>query len=73
MLCFNDNGHTIWMQSFHESVSDLYRQVFLDLQTPGENIDNAGDFGQANHLSIRNISDVSPANERQKRMFAKRL
>ena len=38
----------------------------LNLRTPGNDFDNAGQFAQSGHFSIRQVPDVSAPHERQK-------
>ena len=73
MFCFHDNADATRLQTFHERVGDLDRELFLDLQSTSENIDNARDFGQANNFSVRNVSDVCSTDEWQQVVLTHRI
>src|SRR5438094_9846523 len=73
MFCFHDNADAVWFQTLHQSVSDLDRGLFLNLQSPGENIDNARDFRKAYYLAVRYVRYVSPDDEREEVSLAHRI
>src|SRR5436853_2123697 len=73
MFCLHDHANAKRLQAFHQRVGNLNRELLLDLKAPRENIDNARDLRKADHFSVRNISDVRPADEWKQMMFAHRV
>jgi hypothetical protein len=55
---------------FFDGRRDLRGEPLLHLQAPRKRVDDAWDLAQANHLAIRNVGDVSFAEERQQVMLA---
>jgi hypothetical protein len=47
--------------------------LFLDLKTTSEEVNDACDLGEANHLAIGDVSDVGPPDEWEEMMFAHRI
>ena len=47
------------------------KTTLLNLEAAGEDVDEARDLAQANHLGARNIGDVALAEKRQQMVFAK--
>src|SRR4051812_17363300 len=73
MFCLHDHANAERLQAFHQRVGNLNRELLLDLKSPRENIDNARDLRKSDHFSVRNISDVRPADERKQMMLAHRV
>ena len=73
MLRFHNDCDTRRLQTIHERFSNLSGEIFLNLQTPRKNIDNARDFGEADDFSVWDVSHVTPADERQQVVFAQRI
>ena len=46
------------------------RQTLLDLQAPGEHLDQAGDLGEPDNLPVRQIADMTFAEERHQVVLA---
>ena len=61
------------MQRLHERVSDLRRQLLLNLQPPGEDIHDARNFRKPDHFPVGNVGNVRLADEGQKMMLAHRI
>jgi hypothetical protein len=72
MVGLHHDSDALGMQVIFQPVSNLYGQAFLDLQLPGEEIDDAGELRQAEDACSRNVADVSDALERQKVMLTER-
>src|SRR3546814_2724843 len=53
MLGFEHDGGTAGAEMFVDGVDDLRCQVFLGLQAPGEDIDQACQLGKADHAVMR--------------------
>src|SRR4051812_12057801 len=70
MLCFNDHTDTARLQFPHQRISDLHREILLDLEAPGKHIDDARHLRQTNDFAVRDISDVSFPDKREQMMFA---
>ena len=49
---------------------DLVGQALLQLQPPREDVDEARDLAEADHLAVRDVGDVALAEERQQVMLA---
>ena len=73
MFCLDDDGNTVGMESFHQRIRHLHRQVLLNLQPAGEDVDNARHFGKPDHFSVWDVSDVRLADKRQQMMLAHRV
>src|SRR2546423_5511167 len=70
---FDHDPNAAWFQTFHQRVGDLNCELFLDLQTARENIDNARDLRKPDYLSVWNVSDVGSSDERKQVMLAHRI
>jgi hypothetical protein len=66
----DDDGDTNGCDLFSNRVGDLIGEPLLHLQAPAEDIDQARDLAEANHLRARNIRDMAPAEERQEMVLA---
>ena len=73
MLCFHDHCYAGRFETSHEPFGNLRGKIFLDLQAPGENIDNARHLGKADHFPVRNVGDVRPTNEWKQMMLTERI
>ena len=67
---FDDHAHALGLNHLLDRFGNLGSQPFLNLQPPRKKFDQAWNFAQANHFSIRNISDVYLPEERQHVMLA---
>ncbi len=56
-----------------DRLGDFPGEIFLDLQAPGEHVDNPGDLRQPQHLAGWNVGDMGLADEGQQMMFAQRV
>ncbi len=73
MFGLYDHGDPGGFETSHERLSNLRREIFLDLQSARENIDDARHFGKTDHFAVRNVSYVRPADERKQMVLAKRI
>ena len=71
--CLDDNSHSKWIESILDTVADLCRESFLNLQTTGEGLDHSGNLAQSGNLSIRDICNVGLTDERHHVMLAGRV
>jgi len=69
---FNDHRHSGRLQNPDQFFRDLIREPFLNLESPGVNVDNTWNFRKADNLAVRNVGDVRFTIEWQKVVFAKR-
>src|SRR5437868_14857621 len=67
---FDDYTHALRLDYLLDRFGNLGGEAFLNLQPPRKKFDQAWNFAQANHFSIRNISDVYLPEERQHVMLA---
>lgn len=67
---FDDYAHALRFDYFLNSFGDLGGEAFLDLQTAGEEFDEARNFAEADYLSVGDVGDVDFAEERQHVVFA---
>ena len=65
MLGFDDNGHAFGARDALNGFGNLSGQVFLNLQTAGVHVDDAGKLGQAQYLASGQVGNVALADERQ--------
>ena len=73
MLCFDYHADATGIGRIHDRFRNLLRQSLLNLQPACIHIDDASDFGQAQHLARRQITDVTIPEKRQYVMFAQRV
>ena len=73
MFCLHHDGDAVGLETIHERLRDLGRQVFLNLQTARENIDNARHLREADDFPVRNVGNVGAADEREQMMLAHRV
>ncbi len=59
MFRFNDHAYARRLQTFHQRVGNLNRELLLDLQSSRENIDDARNFREADDFAVRNVGDVA--------------
>ena len=70
VLAFNLNANTLGTEFFVEGRGDLLGHPFLDLETLGKHVDQAGNLGEADDLFIRDIRNVAATKEGQNVVFA---
>ncbi len=70
---FDDDGNALWVEQVAQEVGYLARHALLDLQAAGVHVDDAGNFGEAEHPAVWNVGNVSAPNEGQHVMFAKAI
>jgi hypothetical protein len=73
MLRFYYHGHAGGFQTIHERLGDLRRKIFLDLQTPREDIDNARHLGKANHFPVWKVSHMRATDEGKQMVLTQRI
>src|SRR6266516_2678719 len=73
MFGLYDHGDPGGFETSHERPSNLRREIFLDLQSAREDIDDARHLGKADHFPVWNVSHVRPADEWKQMMFAHRI
>src|SRR5437764_6792166 len=71
MFCFHDNRDAVRLETIHQRFCDLRRQIFLDLQAPRKDVDNACDFRKSDHFAVWNVGHVRPPDEWQQMMLAR--
>ena len=70
MSGFHDDADAMGIQLCTQRFRDLHSQPFLNLQTPGEHIDDSRDLAETDHFLIGQIADMDSAKKRQEVMFA---
>ena len=60
---FDNNADPFGFYGFDQSLADLVSHALLYLQAAGEDIDQTGNFGQPNDLTVGNIADMTFAKE----------
>jgi hypothetical protein len=73
VLGLDHHGHTAWPQRLLQFVGNLRGESFLDLQTPGIDLDQACEFAEADNTIRRQIGDVGATGKRDHVVFAMRL
>ncbi len=73
MVCFEHDTNTLRMDRIFDSFGDLLREALLHLQTARENVDDARNLAEADHLVVRHVCDVRLAEERNEVMLALRV
>ena len=58
VLGLDHDRHARRMQRFHQRVCHLHGELLLNLQPAGEDVDDARDFGKADHFAVRDVGDV---------------
>src|SRR5215470_20350162 len=57
----------------HDLLRDLLGEPLLELQPSRIHVDHAGQLGNSEHLSARNVTDVATAEERQDVVLAQAI
>ncbi len=70
MSGFDHNADTMGIELRAQCFSDLHGQPFLNLQTPGEHVDDPRDLAQTDHLLVGQVADMDSTKKRQQVMFA---
>ena len=65
-----DDGDAERLDLLADGLGDLVRHALLDLEPPGEDLDQPRDLAEADHLALRDIGDVAAAEKRQQVMLA---
>lgn len=58
MTGLDHNGHTLWLQHFGKSQSDLLGEALLYLQSTREHLSDSSELGQPDHAAIGDVADV---------------
>jgi hypothetical protein len=72
MLGLQDHPDPLGAQAGVQAVGDLPGHPFLDLQAPGERLDDPGKLGQAHQALSREVPDMRHAVEGQQVVLAQR-
>ncbi len=67
---FDDDGDAVGFEDAHEFFGDLRCHPLLDLQAARVDVDDAGDFGEADDFSVGDVGDVRSPVKRQHMMLA---
>ena len=70
MLGFNDDDSTKRIEGLLKALTDLFSQVFLNLQTMREDVNHTWYLAETNDITIRYICHVHLSEEGQDVMFA---
>ena len=73
MYAFDDHADAFGFEYVLNTVSDLCRHRFLNLQTPGESFDNPRQLADTDHFPVRQIADMNFAYDWCHVVFAMRL
>jgi hypothetical protein len=75
MLSFNNDDNSAWLKGIHQRVSNLTCHPLLNLRTPRVYVDQPRKLRQAGYLAllVRNVTDVSAAEEWHQVMLAGRV
>src|ERR1700722_3175496 len=66
----NDYADALGFDHFLDGFGDLGSEALLNLETAGEDFDQAWDFAETDHSAVGNVGDVDLAEERQQVVFA---
>ena len=69
MFRFYDDRHAGGLQTTHKRLRDLRSEVFLNLQSTRENIDNSRHLREADDFSVWNVSHVCAPDKWQQMML----
>src|ERR1700722_15621277 len=72
MLGFEDDSDSLGVNSVGDGFADLASEALLDLESPCEDIDEAGDFAEPNDLAVGDVGDVGFSEEGEEVMLALR-
>lgn len=70
MSGFDHNADTMGIQLCAQCFSDLHGQPFLNLQTPGEHVDDPRNLAETDHFFVGQVADMDSTKKRQQVMFA---
>lgn len=70
VLSFQHHRHATWVENILNEMGNLLRHALLYLQTVGEHIHDARDFGEADDLTGRNVGDMCVTEKGQHVVFA---
>ncbi|VTZ59980.1 conserved hypothetical protein [Sinorhizobium medicae] len=73
MLGFDHHRHAPGHEGLIDGPGDLRRHCLLRLQAAGVNIDDTGDFGKAEHATVRQVGDMGLADNRHHMVLAMRI
>src|SRR4051812_10948048 len=65
MRWLDNDADTLWFQHGVDGVGDLGGQLFLNLEAPGIDVDDARPLADANHAAIWNVGHPGPADDRR--------
>src|SRR5215813_2970563 len=69
----DDHSYTLWLKHIIDCICDLSSHLFLNLQTLGKYLYDAGKLANANHTTAWNVGDPNLADDRRHVMFAMAL
>src|SRR5207249_11687574 len=67
---FNHHAYSLRLDGTLDGFCNLHGEAFLDLQSAGKDVYNAGNLAQTNHLAVWDIGHMDFAEERQDMMLA---
>ena len=70
MLCFDNDGGTCSAGLVDDGLGNLLGQILLNLHAAREDVDDAGDLGQADDFAVGDISHMAFADKGQHMVFA---
>ena len=73
MRCFNNYCNSQRLKGLLDAVTDLGGESFLDLKATGEGLDHTGDLAQTGDGSVRDVCDMSLADERHHMVLTGRI
>lgn len=73
MLGLQDDPDALGCDVELEPVGDLLGESLLDLEVPGEQLDDAGELGEPEDATVGDVADMGNAVERQEMVLAQRL
>src|SRR5262249_11450627 len=72
MMRFQKNRDTVWMQHSFQRICNLLTNPFLHGKALGKEAYEAGQFGNANDVFVRDITNICHTIKREGMMLAKR-
>lgn len=73
VVSLDDDCHSEWVQCILDAVSYLHGETLLYLQSACEGLDDTSNLAEAGDLAVRDVGDVSLANERHHVVLAGRV
>ncbi len=70
VLGLEDDGDALGVDGVGDGVGDLAGEALLHLQAAGEDVDEAGNFAEADDLAVGDVGDVGLAEEGQQMVLA---